>query len=194
MHRLRLPTRTVGRWYFVDFTEARYRLEFDAGAEEAAAFSELTFLCDAEGHPATSSSRQHKSASLDRQSVKLEAPKCPDKKGSFKILSRPVTPGAHVLAVESRLDRKGPYAHPVRWRSRLTGVECVFDMSDRKLESGGCLEAFLPSNYNFDRFRMSLSPTVRNSRTRHSVCSNGAVKSLAAEHWSIEFPSCLASA
>ena len=33
----------------VDFTEARYRLEFDARAEKAAAFSELTFLCDAEG-------------------------------------------------------------------------------------------------------------------------------------------------
>ena len=118
----------------------------------------------------------------------------PDKKGLFKILSRPVTPGTHVLAVESRLDRDGPYAHPVRWRSRLTGVECVFDMSDRKLESGGCLEAFLPSNYNFDRFRTSLSLTVRNSGTRHSVCSNGAVNSLAAEHWSIEFPSYFASA
>ena len=81
---------------FVDFTEARYRLELDARADEAAAFSEITFLCDAEGQPAISLRQRHKSASLDRQSVKLEAPKCPDKKGSFKILSRPVTPGAHV--------------------------------------------------------------------------------------------------
>ena len=40
---------------FVDFTEDRYRLELDAGAEEAAASSEITFLCDAEDHPAISS-------------------------------------------------------------------------------------------------------------------------------------------
>ena len=179
---------------FVDFTEARYRLEFDARAKKAAAFSEITFLCDAEGHPALSLNQRYKSASLDGQSVKLEDPMCQDKKGLFKILSRPVKPGSHVLTVESRLRRKGPYGHPVRWRSRLTGVECIFNMSDGKLKSGGYLEAFLPSNYNFDRFRMSLSVTIRNYGTKHSVYSNGAIKSLAGEQWRIEFPSYFTSA
>lgn len=179
---------------FVDFTEARYRLEFDAKAKKAVAFSEITFRCDTEGHPAISLNQRHKSVSLDEQSVKLEDPKCQDKKGLFKVLSKPVKPGTHILTVESRLRRKGPYGHPVRWRPRLTGVECVFDMSDRELESGGYLEAFLPSNYNFDHFRISLSVTILNSETRHSVYSNGAVKGLAEEHWRVEFPSYFTSA
>lgn len=179
---------------FVDFTEARYRLEFDARAEKAAAISEITFLCDAEGHPAISLNQQHKSAALDGQSIELEDPKRQNKRGLFKILSRPVKPGLHVLTVESRLGRKGPYGHPVEWRSALAGVECVFNMSDTQLESGGYLEAFLPSNYNFDRFRISLSVTIRNAGTKHAVYSNGAVKRLAGEHWRIEFPSYFTSA
>ena len=182
---------------FVDFTDARYRLEFDARTPAAAAFSEITFSCDAEGHPAISLSQRVISASLDRQGVTLEDPECPDKKGLFKILSRPVSPGTHVLAVESELDREGPYGPPVKWRSDSTGVECIFNMSDRELETGGYLEAFLPSNYNFDHFRMSLSVTIRNAGTTHWVYSNGAVRNVSSreeEHWQIEFPSFFTSA
>ena len=182
---------------FVDFTEAQYRLEFDAKAKKAVAFSEITFRCDAEGHPAISLNQRYKSASLDEQGVKLEEPECPDKKRLFKILSRPVSPGTHVLTVKSKLDRQGPYGHPVNWRSVPTGVECIFNMSDRVLKSGGYLEAFLPSNYNFDHFRMSLSVTIRNARTTHLVYSNGAVRSVSSgtkEHWKIEFPSFFTSA
>ena len=115
----------------------------------------------------------------------------------FKILSRAVSPGIHVLTVESELDRDGPYGPPVSWRTHLTGVECIFNMSDRELKSGGYLEAFLPSNYNFDHFRMSLSVTIRNAGTTHCVYSNGAVRSVSSreeEHWKIEFPSFYTSA
>lgn len=184
---------------FVDFTRAAYRLEFDAHEEtrKATAFSEIAFLCDAEGHPAISLSQEEVSVSVDGQGVTLVYPDCPEKRGLFKILSTPVSPGAHVLTVESKLDREGPYGLPVKWRSRPTGVECIFNMSDRELESGGYLEAFLPSNYNFDHFRMSLSVTIRNARTTHSVYSNGSVTSIesrAGEHWKIEFPSFYTSA
>ena len=180
---------------FVDFTEARYRLEFDARAKEkAAAVSEITFLSDAKGHPAISIGQRVTSATLDGDDVGVEEPECPDKKQLFKILSRSVSPGTHVLTVESKLDREGPYGHPVRWRPHLTGVECIFDMSDKKLKSGGYLEAFLPSNYNFDRFRMSLSVTVRNAERPHSVYSNGAVRRQVADDWKIEFPGYFTSA
>ena len=184
---------------FVDFTRAEYRLEFDARerAPKAAAFSEIHFLCDAEGYPAISLSQQDVSVSVDGQEVRLVGPDWPDKRGLFKILSSPVSPGAHVLKVESKLDRKGPYDCPVRWRSRPTGVECIFNMSDRKLESGGYLEAFLPSNYNFDHFRMSLSVAIHNAETAHWVYSNGAIRSIesqAGEHWKIEYPSFYTSA
>ncbi len=181
--------KTGRRVVFVDFTRARYRLELDAGTGEVTAFSDITFLSDAEGHPAISISQRVISAFLNGESVELEDPKCRDKKGLFKILSKPVSPGIHELTTISKLDKKGPYGHPIRWRPDSAELECIFDMSDREFESGGYLEAFLPSNYNFDHFRMSLSVTVHNSGTPHSVYSNGAIRSPAAEHWKIEFPS-----
>ena len=172
---------------FVDFTHARYRLEFDAAAAEATAFSEITFKADTRGLAAISMNQPVTSAWLDGHDVTLAAQDSPDAKASFKVLSKPVSPGTHVLTIKSGLTESGPRGFPIKWLSDPSRLHCIFSMSDIRTD-GGFLEAYLPSNYEFDHFRMSFSVTVKNSPVTHSVFTNGAVSSLTPGHWDVEFP------
>ena len=180
---------------FVDFTHARYRLEFDAEAHEATACSEITFEADKQGLVAISLNQPYTSAALDGLEVALdqEFPDIgdlylpPGKKPSVKVLSRAVCPGVHVLTIKSCISDPGPYGCPIRWLSDPACVDCIFNMSDIQRD-GGYLEAFLPSNYNFDHFRMSFDVTIKNSREIHSVFTNGTKSKLSSRHWKVEFP------
>ena len=172
---------------FVDFTQARYRLEFDAAAAEATVHSEIEFSVETPGLAAICMNQPILAASLDGHAVTLNDQDSPDKKASFKAVSKPVTAGGHKLTIESRITKPGPYGFPITWWPEPARLECTFNMSDLQCD-GGYLEAFLPSNYCFDHFRMSFSVTVKNSHRPHSVFSNGTVSSSSNESWTIEFP------
>ena len=172
---------------FVDFTHARYRLEFDAVAAEATTFSVITFKADKRGLAAISMNQPVTSAWLDGHDVTLTSQDSPDAKASFKVLSKPVSPGIHVLTIKSSLTETGPHGFPINWLSDPSRLHCIFGMSDIRTDSG-FLEAYLPSNYEFDHFEMSYSVTVKNSPVTHLIFSNGKVSNLAPGHWDVEFP------
>ena len=181
---------------FVDFIHARYRLEFDAAACRATACSKINFEAQTPGLAAISMNQPIMSASLDRDDVVLVNQESPDGKASFKVLSKPVSPGTHVLTIKSALTEPGPRTfrspnsrhEPITWLCEPARLHCSFEMTDTRAD-GGFLEAYLPSNYEYDHFRMSFSVTVKNSpNTCYSVFSNGAVSKSSPEHWDIEFP------
>ncbi len=181
------------RVIFVDFAHAKYHLEFDVRACHASAFSQITFAADAEGLPAISINQPVISACLDGRDVKLIDQYSPDGQTSFKILSTPVSPGIHVLGIKSELTNEGPYGHPIAWLSDPEGIDCTFHMSDLRRANGGYLESFLPSNHNFDHFRMSLSVRIFGTRANYSVFSNGSVSNPFRGSWHVEFPAFFSS-
>ena len=174
---------------FVDFIHAKYQLEFDVATREASVFSVISFMADSEGLAAISINQPVISATLNGRNVELLDQYSPDGMSIFKILSKPVSTGTHVLTVKSELTERGPYGHPITWYSNPDCVECIFNMSDLRRSDGGYLEAFLPSNYNFDHFRMSFSVTILDSLETHSVFSNGTISNLKQGHWKVEYPS-----
>ena len=175
---------------FVDFINAKYELKFDVAAQAATVFSEIEFVADDHGLPVIILNQPVRSAHLDGKGVRLARRKSPDGAACFRVLSKSVSPGKHVLTVESRIAKKGPYGCPVTW-IESDRVECIFNMSDLDRSGfgrkGEFLGAFLPANYNYDHFRMSFSVTVRNTRVPHSVFSNGTV-SRKSKNWQVEFP------
>ena len=174
---------------FVDFNYARYRLEFDAAAPKASAFSEIRFKAATTGLAAVSINQPITYACLDGQNIELKDQLSPDGNASFKVLAKSVSPGTHILTIGSELTEPGPYGDPITWSSDPARLDCIFNMSDLRRPDGGYLEAFLPSNHNFNQFRMSFSVTVKNSPVIHSVFSNGVVSRPSPEHWEVEFPS-----
>ena len=174
---------------FVDFTRAKYQLQFDARAQEARVYSEITFQADAKGFPAISLNQIVHSACLDGRTIKLQDQYSPDGMASFQVLSKRVLPGTHTLNLVTDLTNRGPYGYPNTWLSDPARIDCVFDMSDLRNREGGFLESFLPSNLNYDHFRMSLSVVIHNSSASHTTFSNGAVSYLSPGRWKVEFPS-----
>ena len=172
---------------FVDFIHATYRLDFDAAAQDATALSTITFEADAPGLAAISIHQPVTWALLNDEPVELLAQDAPRNAASFRVLSRPVAPGTHTLTVKSVLCKEGPYGKPVTWTPDPPRLECIFNMSDIRRDNG-YLEAFLPSNYNFDHFKISFSVTVRNTEVAHSLYSNGTVSSPAPGRWEVEYP------
>ena len=174
---------------FVDFIHAHYCLEFDAAARQASAHSTITFRSENTGLPAFSMNQPITSARINGDDVELVDQVCPDPDISVKIPTQSVVPGTHELIIKSSISEPGPYGCPIKWLSEPARLHCIFNMSDLRSPNGGYLEAFLPSNYCFDHFRMALSVTIKQSPKLHTVFSNGAVSKLSRTHWKIDFPS-----
>lgn len=176
------------RVVFVDFTEAEYDLEFDTRGRTAVANSTIRFESDEEGHPALCLWQPVSSATLDGELIDIRTERAPDGAVEFRSLSRSVPRGTYTLSVRSDLSESGPRGDsPVLWLAGPDRLHCLFDMSDLSRD-GRFLDAYLPSNYEYDHFRMTFRARVVNSPAEHHVFTNGAVTGIGRNEWRIEFP------
>lgn len=174
---------------FVDFTEAVYRLEFDAQSRIARVFSTVVFECNSPGFPAFSLRQPVTAITLDGEAVELREEQTPGYHARFKSVSKSVTVGTHILSITSALTELGPNWHePVRWYSNPNRLHCLFDMTDLDID-GGYLEAYLPSNYDYDHFKITFRVKIVNSPAEYSFFTNGTVKDIGPADWEIQFPS-----
>lgn len=96
----------------------------------------------------------------------------------------------HTLRVAYWLDTPdsqlgGSYPPVLTW-SPGPRLRWTFGMSD--LNAGRYLEAWLPSNLIWDRFPVRLDIQITGTLAAHSIITNGAVTTLGANHWSVQFP------
>ena len=177
------------RVIFVDFLRASYRIEFDCKARKATAFSTITFEADTDGHPVILLNQPYISARLDGNTVKLNDEHSMDGKACFKILSKSIKPGIHVLTIVSKIKKKQgrDRKRPINWMTDVPATESIFHMSDLA-PHGGFLERYLPSNYNFDHFAITFDVTVKNSKKLHRIFCNGTVTHLSRSRWRVQFP------
>jgi len=69
------------------------------------------------------------------------------------------------------------------------GPRLAFNFGFTDLGAGRYLEAWIPANLIFDQFDLSIELQVLNTTIGHTVITNGAVTTIAANHWSVGFPS-----
>lgn len=80
----------------------------------------------------------------------------------------------------------GGYLPALEW---LPGPKLHFALGMSDLKRARYVEAFLPANLIFDQFRIDLEIQIIGTMAAHSIITNGAVTDIAANHWSIAFPS-----
>ncbi|MDJ0716813.1 MAG: hypothetical protein QNJ54_21790 [Prochloraceae cyanobacterium] len=175
------------RVIFVDFISAIYELVFDVNLQTATVNSNILFFSDSNGFPAISLKQPVTSIQLDGEEIGLEDQDSPDKEASFKILTKSVQPGRHELKIANLITEEGARGLPIQWLSAPNRLHCIFGMSDIHRD-GGFLEAYMPSNYEYDHFRMRFSVKIINSTVEHSIFTNGATISTAAGEWNIDYP------
>jgi hypothetical protein len=102
---------------------------------------------------------------------------------------------AHTLRVTYALgppqsELGGSYPPSLVWSSGPR-VQWSWGMSD--LYAGRYLEAWLPSNLQFDRFPVTLDLELTGTSVDHSLITNGVTTSVGARHWQVAFPAWFSS-
>ena len=180
------------RVVFVDFTDALYDIRIRrgeaSGSVDVAVKSTLEFECGEGGQPAFCMRQPIESLRIDGQAARVIDVQDPDGASEFKIIGVPVAPGRHRLDIDSTIDKlPGSAFDPVRWIRRPSGVQCLFEMSDRGSHKG-FLDSYLPSNFEYDHIAMSMQIALEGVGAAHRIISNGEVVELADNRWSIEYP------
>lgn len=80
----------------------------------------------------------------------------------------------------------GSYLPAMEWSP---GPRLAFNFGFTDLGAGRYLEAWVPANLVFDQFDLSLELQVLDTTVGHTVITNGAVTTMAVNHWRVAFPS-----
>ena len=169
-----------GQAIFVDFDRASYRLVYDLKAKTVVVESQIDFEAPVNGYPIFDLVANPTNVQLDDQPTIAPEISDPDSISRFRVLGVSVSPGRHRLTLSHVLSKNVTY--------RDGGVASAFWMSD--LDDRQYLEQYLPSNFEFDSYAMTMRIEIQSSPTvAHELRANGAVKVLASNLFEVEFPS-----
>ncbi|MEX1100204.1 MAG: hypothetical protein WEB87_07250, partial [Bacteriovoracaceae bacterium] len=119
------------------------------------------------------------SAKINGEQVDIALIQDPDKQTKYRLADKDLAPGEHTLEIEHEFSENIKFSGG--------GVASGFwmsDLSDRKY-----LEQYLPSNLEFDQFKMSLEVQIINASEEHEVFANGEIDFFGDNHFKVEFPS-----
>ena len=151
---------------FVDFEKATYDITFDYGDSSAAVVSTIDLYQPAAGHavfdlvPDTI-----EQVTLDGATVDVITVEDPDGETRLRAVSARSEAGNHRLVIRSGFDR-----NVQRRGGGIVAGLWVNDWADRAF-----LELYLPSNLEFDGYRMTFDVAVEGTALRHRVYANGDV-------------------
>ncbi|MCP4327939.1 MAG: M1 family metallopeptidase [Alphaproteobacteria bacterium] len=179
------------RIIFVDFLSAHYDITFHTSTKTAAVRSEIVFRSEDTGWPAFELNiRPHKvSAHLNGEKVTCDSDWAPGTKAPLMVLKQEISPGLHRLTVRHQLEDVETKPHPIRWDEKSVG--CIFHMSDifEEEATNRFLGSYLPSNFEFDHFKISMHVEVFGGSREHTLISNtGKVSASSPDVWDFEYP------
>jgi hypothetical protein len=163
----------------MDFQTQHLEISFDASSSRAIGRSTIRFQTLTSGRPYLLLDASVRTASISGQLVDVEFLKDPDRLNSL------VAFGVDVSANETR-ELILEYELP---QGRATfsggGVGFLSDMADL---IGRFFERYGPSNYEEDKFEMTLDLEVLNAKSEHRVFANGSIENLSPAKWRVRYP------
>ncbi len=162
---------------FVDFKSAQYFISYDSKTKTASVKSRITFESELEGSPVFDLVEAPTKVILDGEIIQTQVINSPDKDTWFRMMAKKIPAGTHVLEVES------PIRENVEFVSN--GVSSAFwftDLGDRSF-----LEAYLPSNFEYDQYSMIFHIDFKNL-SKQKFYTNGKVEALESNQFRISFP------
>jgi hypothetical protein len=166
-----------GKAIFVDFLDAAYNLTYDSSTKSVTAISTIHFEVKEEGLPLFDLVANPTQIILDGESVQNKLVSTPDSDTKIRLILKNVKPGMHTCVITSPIESGINF---------LTGgVSSAFWYSD--LDDRSYLEAYLPTNYEYDQYRMTYNIDFKNL-TQQKIYTNGLLSKIDDTHFKIEFP------
>lgn len=164
---------------FVDFQKAAYHIVYDFAAKTAVVHTEITFDAPSKGYPIFDLIPEPTQVKLDDRETDVGELADPDSASKFRVVRALVSAGSHRLTMTHSLTTNLLF--------RDTGVASAFWMSD--LTDRRYLEQYLPTNFEFDQFPISMRVEVVNAGgLKHVLRANGAVTNVSDNVFEVEFP------
>jgi len=183
----------------IDITRTRARLCFDARPQTVDGLATVDFEHGIErGFPLIDLRQPIRGLRLDGGAALAPATAELRRFGTrreqtLRVLHRALAPSSkHRLQIGYSLQTppleastRGGYLPELRWGA---GGSVNFNFGFTDLGGGRYLEAWVPSNLLFDRFRLQIEVEVRHSETPHVLITNGTVTPAGRNHWRVGYP------
>lgn len=170
---------------WVDFQKAHYQITYDTRRRIATAISTITFKQPEDGHPLFDLITQPEYVKVNgEETLALEVP-LPGNVSLVRMITRKLKAGTHTLTIKSRIETGVKFSTP-RFRKKFKRVSSAFwvrDLTDRMF-----LERYLPTNLEYDNYKMFMDVEVTGTKRWHSLFANGKVTKLTNNHYQVEFP------
>lgn len=167
-----------GKAVFVDFTEANYTINYDVLGRRATATAVIKFDVPEAGLPIFDSYADPMSVMLDGYEVRSFSTKTPSRETTLRVISKNVEVGTHTMTITVPLKTLVDFQNG--------GVKSAFWSSD--LTDRNFLERYLPTNFEFDQVKMSISVNFIGAKTIQNIYTNGNVSELKSGSYKITYP------
>lgn len=166
---------------FVDFIDAKYKVDIDFKKRTSSVVSRIEFYQDKAGYPIFDI--RTKIQGLKVNNFKSSASEIipPMSETKVRVLNKLMSKGHHVLEVTSDI---AEFAGGIEFEEgKLDFDFSLSDMMDREF-----FEIWAVTNLEFDQFSSRLDLLIKNSNIQHKVYHNGTVTYQSGNHFKIQFP------
>ncbi len=165
---------------WTDFQKADYRVVFDVKKQKVESITEIEFEILEEGFPLFDSVNEVSEILVNGILVGQRLIKTPGNETSLRIIEKKLKPGLHKMTITSSL-LKGV----VFDKKKVSAGFFMKDMRDREF-----LERYLPSNLEYDQYKIKLQAQVVGTDKEHRLFTNGKfLRNRKKNSFSVEYPS-----
>ncbi len=166
------------RAVYVDFETANYDINFDFATKTATVDSTISFQSPSEGYAIFDLIAEPLSVSVDGQTSSAPEVQDPDRASTLRVLNTRLAAGKHTLKIRHTLATNVVFG--------TDGVAAGFwtsDLNDRRY-----LEQYLPTNLEFDQYKMTMTVDASSAPASHVLKANGVVTDLGDNKFQAVFP------
>lgn len=172
---------TSGRAVFVDFKKAQYDITYDVRwKKKPSVKTTIEFVQEKAGMPIFDLIPEPLNAKIDGAPVSITETLAPDGSKLRQVLST-LPPGKHVLELENTFSKNVAYSF---MRRRVSSAFWIRDLRYRMF-----LEQYVPSNFEFDQYQMTMNVTFAGtSKADQDIYANGEVVQTSPNSYRITYP------
>lgn len=171
------------RAVFVDFQKAQYNILFDTKNQQASVSATIEFTQTEEGYPLFDSVEDPFIVKLDGELVSQRLISVPGGVSKMRMVDQLLSPGTYTLEVSSPITIRTKFEKKKNDWHRVSSAFFIRDLRDRLL-----LEQYLPTNYEYDSYKMDIDVKVTGTKRWHSLFTNGKVTKITNNHYKASYP------
>ena len=168
---------------FIDFQNAQYNITYDTKNNQAWSESVIKFYMPEVGYPLFDSVTPPSHLKLNQTNTSQILIRTPGEASWMRMVQTKTIIGYHTLTLRTQI-KKGTFfqTNQKDW-GRVSSGFFIRDLKDRMF-----LEKYLPTNYEYDQYKMDFDIKVIGTKRWHSLFSNGDITKISENHYKVSMP------